>query len=303
MSTSLGIQLLPDIAVFAKVAEAESFSAVARQLGRTPSSVSKQIARLENALGVQLLVRTTRSLRLTDAGQAAYAHGRAMLSASQEVVALSDRFVKAPQGKISLSVPRAFAVKVVQPIAIDFLKCYPLVDLQLIVTDRVIDPFQEDVDLTIRITDTPPEGLTGRPLTPVRQVVCASPAYFQEYGRPDHPSELAGHRCVFLGEAPDDNVWHFHRDAEKVSVKVAGRYVCNHSPMRLDAAKAGLGIACMLDFMVGDTLSSGALEAIFTDWELRTPWQGAAWLLYPGTRYLSARHRLFVDFLVSRVCG
>jgi len=150
------------MAIFAKVAQAGSFSDVARMLGQTPSSVSRQITWLENALGVQLMVRSTRKLRLTEAGREAYAHALNLLAASQEVMELGNRFVAAPQGKVCLSAPRAFGRMVLQPLMIEFLGRYPEVEVQLRVTYRLVDPFEEPADLVIRVTDQPPGGPASR---------------------------------------------------------------------------------------------------------------------------------------------
>ncbi|SMC22684.1 transcriptional regulator, LysR family [Andreprevotia lacus DSM 23236] len=293
--------LLAEMVVFARVAELGGFSAAARQLGQTPSAVSRQVARLEKALGVQLMVRTTRQLRMTEAGRTAYAHCLTLMTAGQEVMSVSHRFATVPQGKISMSTPKAFGRIVLQPLLMDFMRRYPEIDVQLLVTDRLVDPYVEDVDLIIRVTDQPPQGMVGRSLAPVKQVLCASPTYLDRHGRPAHPDELANHSCLYLGERADDKQWVFVKGEERRTVKVNGRFGCNHSEMRLAAALKGLGIACLPDFTPRELLGPDQLETVLPDWSLLSSWQGAAWLLYPSNRYLAARHRALVEFLVGEL--
>ncbi|MGL4994824.1 MAG: LysR family transcriptional regulator, partial [Deefgea sp.] len=173
--------LLPDLAVLVKVVESGSFSAAARALNCTPSSVSRQISRLEAALKVQLFVRTTRTLRLSEAGQSIAQHAADMLAAARAAAAVSD-VRAAPQGWVRLSAPKAFSKQVIQPLLGAFLRQYPAVNVQLIVTDRLTDLLQEDIDLAIRITDQPPEGLIAKALMPIEQVLVASNGYLQQRG-------------------------------------------------------------------------------------------------------------------------
>ena len=159
------------MAAFARVVDAGSFSGAARQLGLTPSAVSRQVARLEGVLRVRLLERTTRKLRLTEAGSAAFTRCQALVAAAREVMALSDSQSATPRGLVRVSMPKAFGRQVVHPLMPSFLARYPEVDVQLIITDRTVDLFEESVDLAIRITDAPPPGLAGRPLTTIRHQV------------------------------------------------------------------------------------------------------------------------------------
>jgi DNA-binding transcriptional LysR family regulator len=310
---------LADMAVFARVVEAGSFSGAARALGTTPSAVSKQVARLEALLRVRLLERTTRKLRLTEAGHAAYTRCQALDSAAREVLQLADQHTHTPQGLVRMSVPKAYGRQRIHPLVAPFLAAHPQVDVQLVVTDRVVDLFAEDVDLAIRITDTPPPGLAGRPLEAVEHIVCASPAYLARRGTPQHPGELTGHDCIYLGEDPSDRRWRFTQrggqapgagaagptdrgqDGEQATVAVHGRYVVNHSEMRREAAMAGLGIASLPGFAAQAALASGALVRVLTAWRHDTAYSGIAWLLYPPNRFLPSRVRAWVDYLASAI--
>jgi DNA-binding transcriptional LysR family regulator len=293
------LENLTDMAVFARVVDAGSFSAAARQLGLTPSAVSRQVARLEAALHVRLLERSTRKLRLTEAGSAAYSRCQTLVAAAREVMALSDTQSATPRGLVRISMPKAIGRQVIHPLMPAFLARYPEVDVQLIITDRVVDLFEEAVDLAIRPTDAPPPGLAGRPLMQVHHRVCASPSYLRAHGTPLHPSELAQHSCLYLGEDERDRDWRFRKDGDEVTVRVSGRYVANHSEVRLDGALQHLGLASLPDFTARQALASGQLVTVLSDWTHVTDYAGTAWLLYPPNRYLPAKLRVWIDFVVA----
>lgn len=299
MSINSPLENLPDMVVFARVVDAGSFSGAARQLGLTPSAVSRQVARLEGVLRVRLLERTTRKLRLTEAGSAAFTRCQALVAAAREVMALSDSQSATPRGLVRVSMPKAFGRQVVHPLMPAFLARYPEVDVQLIITDRTVDLFEESVDLAIRITDAPPPGLAGRPLTTIRHLVCASSQYLAAHGTPAHPRDLAQHSCLYLGEDERDRHWRFQRGAEEATVRVSGRYVANHSEVRLDGARQHLGIASLPEFTAREALAKADLVTVLDDWEHKTDYAGTAWLLYPPNRFLAAKLRAWIDFLVA----
>jgi DNA-binding transcriptional LysR family regulator len=299
VSINSPLENLPDMVVFARVVDAGSFSGAARQLGLTPSAVSRQVARLEGVLRVRLLERTTRKLRLTEAGSAAFTRCQALVAAAREVMALSDSQSATPRGLVRVSMPKAFGRQVVHPLMPAFLARYPEVDVQLIITDRTVDLFEESVDLAIRITDAPPPGLAGRPLTTIRHLVCASSQYLAAHGTPAHPRDLAQHSCLYLGEDERDRHWRFQRGAEEATVRVSGRYVANHSEVRLDGARQHLGIASLPEFTAREALAKADLVTVLDDWEHKTDYAGTAWLLYPPNRFLAAKLRAWIDFLVA----
>ncbi|MBT3066402.1 LysR family transcriptional regulator [Rhodoferax sp. U11-2br] len=293
------LENLTDMAVFACVVDAGSFSAAARLLGVTPSAVSRQVARLEAALHVRLLERSTRKLRLTEAGSAAYSRCQTLVAAAREVMALCDTQSATPRGLVRISMPKAFGRQVIHPLMPAFLARYPEVDVQLIITDRVVDLFEETVDLAIRLTDAPPPGLAGRPLMPVLHRVCASPNYLRTHGTPVHPRDLTQHSCQYLGEDERDRHWRFRQGGDEVTVRVSGRYVANHSEVRLDGALQHLGLASLPDFTTRQALASGQLVSVLDDWTHVTDYAGTAWLLYPPNRYLAPKLRVWIDFVVA----
>ena len=299
MSINQPLDTLPDMAVFARVVEAGSFSAAARQLGLTPSAVSRQVARLEAALRVRLLERTTRKLRLTDAGAAVHSRCQTLVAAAREVWALSDTHTAQPTGLVRMSMPKAVGRQLVHPLVLSFLAKYPQVDVQLVITDRTVDLLEEPIDLALRVTDSPPPGLAGRPLATLEHCICASPQYLAEHGSPQHPRDLEQHACIYLGEDERDRHWRFERGAEQATVAVRGRYVANHSEVRLEAALNHLGIASLPGFTARAALERRDLVSVLPDWQHKTAYAGTAWLLYPSHRFLPAKLRVWIDHLAA----
>jgi DNA-binding transcriptional LysR family regulator len=297
--------LLPDMAVFARVVDAGNFSVAARQLGSTPSTVSRQIKRLEDALATRLLERSTRKVRVTESGAQVARWCRDMIGAASDAVDAAGQLGGRPQGKVSISAPTAFAKTVIHPLVPGFLRAYEEVDLQLLFADHEVDPLADDIDLVIRFTEHPPQGLAGRRLGAVRWMLCASPAYLRERGTPQVPRDLLQHACIYLGETADDNRWRFRHDDNvptTQTVAVKGRYVANHAGARLEAALQHLGIANLPEFSATGALAAGELVQVLPDWTLEArAYIGSIWLLYPPNRFLPPKVRVLIDYLVEHL--
>jgi len=301
MRTNDKAALLPGMAVFVRVVEAGSFSAAARQLGTTASAVSRQVARLEQELSLRLLERTTRRLRLNEAGSEFYTHCRTMLDAADQALAIGERLMTSPRGLVRLSVPKAYGKFVISPLMPGFLRRYPEVDVQLQISDQSPDLIEDGFDLLVKVTDQPPEGLAGKPLGPVRQLLCASPEYLTRYGMPQHPQDLIRHSCLHLGESAGDNRWHFSNDERQEVVTVRGRYICNHSEARLEAALADIGITVLPHFTAAQALAEGRLREVLPQWRYTGSYQGAAWLLWRQNLHLPPKQRALIDYLSETV--
>ncbi len=295
MRTDDFLEVMHELVAFVRVAEAGSFSAAARRHGVTPSAVSRQVARLESAMGVSLLQRTTRQLRLTEAGMAVLERGRVMVAAAQSTMRVAEGHVGRPKGLIRVSAPKAFARHVLQRHLLSFLQHYPDVDVHLLVVDRPVDPLREGVDLVIRLTDDPPQGMVARALMPVRQLVLASPAYLASHEAILAPEDLMSHSCLSIG----DSRWRFVRGDDEVELTVAGRYTLNHSEMRLAAVEAGLGVGCVQDFVARDALAAGRVVRLLPEWAFDTNYQGMAYLLFSASRYTTPKVRALIDHLVG----
>lgn len=299
MGTNSFLKVLPEMVTFLRVAELGSFSAAADLLGMTPSAASRQVKRLEKEIGVQLLQRTTRQLRLTEPGAQAFARCRELVLAAQGTMDIAQQFAKKPAGLVRISAPKAFARRVLHPLVLGFLRLYPEVDVQLIVQDRDIDPIREGVDLVVRLTAQPPEGLVARQWMAVERILCATPAYLSRHGAIAHPQDLLKHSCLSLGEHERDNHWRLRQGNEETQVVVRGRYVSNHSEVRLEAVLADLGIACVPDFIARQALDEGRVVRVLQDWAFQGNYQGHAYILYPPNRFTAPKCRVLVDYLLS----
>jgi DNA-binding transcriptional LysR family regulator len=297
--TNEWVGVLQELVTFVQVVESGGFSATARRLGQTPSAVSRQVARLERTLGVQLLHRSTRLVQPTEAGLEVFAQGRQVVAAAQAALEVAEGHQRLPQGLVRISAPKAFARHVLHPHLLAFMAQHPAVDVHLVVTDRDVDPVREGVDLAVRLTEQPPLHLVARPLMPVRQILVASPAYLAPRPAIAAPHDLLLHDCLALGELERDNRWHLQRGADHVELSVKGRYTTNHSELRLDAACTGLGVACVPDFLARPAVLAGTVVPVLPDWKVQANYQGLAYLLFAPTRHKVPRVRVLIDHLLQ----
>lgn len=301
MRTDDFLEVIHELVAFVRVVEAGSFSAAARRHGLTPSAVSRQVARLERSMGVALLHRTTRQLGLTEAGLEVLERGRELVAVAEATLRVAEGHVGRPKGLLRISAPKAFARHVLHRPLLAFLQKYPEVALHLLVLDRPVDPLREGIDLVIRMTDDPPQGMVARALMPVQQWVLASPAYLATHEPIRSPEDLTAHSCLAIGEQERDSRWRFVREGEAVDVLVGGRYTLNHSEMRLEAVEAGLGVGCVPDFVARDALAAGRVQRLLSDWAFDTNYQGMVQLLFSASRYTTPKMRALIDHLIAEL--
>ena len=299
MSINLPLPLLGEMATFVKVVETGSFSEAARQMGASPSSVSRSISRLEKALATRLLQRTTRKLRLSEGGEEVFKRCQEMVNAARSVMEISGQFTHEAEGLVRVSVPKAVGRFVIHPHMPEFLRRYPKVDVQLILEDRPVDLIDDNLDLILRISDSPPPGLVGRPLFPIEHLLCATPQYLAEHGTPEHPHDLLEHSCIYLGETPADARWKFRQAGKTVTVGVRGRYAANHTGVRMDAVLQHVGIGSLPYFTARPALEAGTVVQVLAQWDFIASYHGEVWLLHSPTRYLPPKLRVFIDYLVE----
>jgi DNA-binding transcriptional LysR family regulator len=301
MSTNKSIEFLQEMAIFVKVVETGSFSETARQLGYTPSAISRSISRLEKALGTQLIQRTTRKLALSESGKQVHVYCLEMLNAAQTVIESSGHFSEKPEGVVRISVPKAVGHYLIHPYIPEFLERYPEVDVQMLLEDRHIDFIDDQIDLAIRITNEPSLGLKGRKLFDIEHILVATPEYLEKVSNPKHPRDLKAHQCIYLGEQPSDSKWKFQKGRVTTTVHVKGRYSANHTGIRLDAALQYMGIASLPYFVACNALKTGKLVQVLPEWYFKTYYSGGAWLLYPATRYLPSKIQVFIQYLAEKL--
>jgi DNA-binding transcriptional LysR family regulator len=291
---------LPDfeaLAIFAKVVELRSFAAASAELALSRATVSKAISRLEDRLGARLFNRTSRRLALTDAGQRLSERAARLLADGEaaENEALSQSV--APRGLVRLAVPMTFGVKAVAPILPEFLEQYPDVSVDLHLSDAMVDLIGEGFDAGLRIARLPDSSLIARRLCAMPRYTVAAPSYLKRHGRPTHPMHLAEHRCLAYTYLSTPNVWHYTNAAgEQASVRPAGQLRVNNGEALIPALVAGLGIADLPDFIVGDAIASGQVEIILKGWKQA---EGAVHLVMPPGGPRPMRVEVLSDFLAK----
>jgi len=287
---------LDDMAIFAAVVDANGFSAAAQALEISTPVVSKRVSALEARLGARLLNRTTRRLSLTEAGSVFYRHCSRVVAEAQEAEAAVTYLNEVPRGLLRVTAPITVGSQQLTHALVGFMARYPEVQVELDVSDRPVDLAQEGYDVAVRVTKNPPPLLAARLLTQTRRVVCASPEYWRQNGRPQVPGDLAGHDCIVYPPNPDYSLWRFEGPEGAESVSVQGRLKANNTTAMVEAAKGGLGVIMLTSFLVDRALAAGRLEQVLQGY--RAPSAGI-YALYLPNRYLSTKARAFIDYLVE----
>src|ERR1700710_2182343 len=293
---------LPDfegLAIFAKVVELRSFAAAAAELALYNATVSKAVTRLEARLGARLFNRTSRRLALTDAGQKLSARGARLLAGGEALENEARAQAVAPRGLVRLAVPMTFGVRAVAPILPEFLAAYPDVAIDLHLGDAMVDLIGEGFDAGLRIASLPDSSLIARRLSAMPRYTVASPAYLKRHGRPTHPMHLAQHKCLGYAYLSTAGVWHYTNAAgEQASVRPAGPLRVNNGEALMPALLAGLGIADLPEFIVGDAIASGKVEVILKGWKQV---EGAVHLVTPPGGPRPARVEVLAEFLAKQL--
>lgn len=293
-------ETLSDIAVFVSVVKHGSFTAAADQLETSKSQVSKCINRLEAALGARLLHRTTRRLRLTEAGAALYESSASALSAIEDAQLAVSNLQGAPRGVLKVSASITFGVLQLLPVVREVSEHYPELGIELVLEDRHVDLVREGIDLAVRITGDPPDSaMIYRKLAANRQVVCAAPAYLAKHGTPRTLQDLAAHDCIAHTQRATPRTWTFATpDGGQASVQINGRLAISTALGVRQAALDGLGIAELNSYIVGEAIQSGRLVRVLEDY---TPKELSIYAVYPQRRYLAPKVRVFIDAMLKRM--
>lgn len=285
------------ISVFLWVVEAKSFVRAADRLKLTASAVSKSISALEDELGVQLLTRSTRSLRLTEDGAIFYKRCRKLLTEYEEIEANLCLTNAIPRGQLRVDMPAIVARSLIFPALPDFWRRYPEVQIELGANDRPIDLIQEGYDAVIRWGELKDSRLIARYLGHVQWVTCASPNYIAKYGIPTTPQDLSQHNInYFFTPSGQRFEWQFQKNQTQQTVSVNGNLLTNNPDILLEAALSGMGVYQTASFAVYPYLQSRQLQVILSDYQTKGP---AIWLVYPQERHLSAKVRVFAEFVVE----
>jgi LysR family transcriptional regulator for bpeEF and oprC len=294
------IDNLGDLGAFVRLADSGSFKATAQQLDISSPAVSKAIARLERNLGVKLFHRTTRSVSLTNDGQAFLERCRRILDDIQEAEEVVTSRRLALRGRLRVQMPLAFGRLVVLPAMSGFLEKHPDLTMDVDLSDRVVDFADEGLDLAVRIGEIPDSRVIARKIYDIRFVTCASPEYLAKHGTPRKPEDLEHHHCLayWMPQLGRHRDWPFAHQGVRFSMQLAGRLNVNNSEALVDAAVKGEGIVSVATFLAADAVKAGKLKVVMPDFVTLGPTVSAVYL---PNRHLAARVRAFLDFLATVV--
>jgi len=285
------------IKTFIALVESRSLSKAAGKMDIAVSAVSRRLKELESNLGVQLIQRTTRKMHLTEAGDKFYQRCGRLLDELEEAKQEASNFAATLAGTLKIAAPVSFGVAHLSPAIAAFMHLHPQIKIDLDMSDRRVDLVEQGLDLAIRIGTLEDSSLMARKLVSVRHVVCASADFFSRYGRPQTPQDLSDMPALCYGNLDQPDTW-YYRDKEnlRAKVKVPLRMRANNGDALVEAAVAGLGILCEPSFIVHGAVERGVLIPVLTDYQ----WYAMnIYAVYPQTRYVPARVRVFIDFLVS----
>ncbi|MBY6210181.1 LysR family transcriptional regulator [Microbulbifer agarilyticus] len=283
---------LDGLAEFLAVAETRGFSSAARQLGVSTSHVSRRVKALETRLGVSLVARSTRIVRLTEAGQQYYNECRDLMNGLEAVEEQIGRERGALEGRLRVSAAGEFAERYVAPALMRFSLAHPALQIEIDFNSRLVNFVEEGFDLAVRYGDMQDSQLIARPLV-ARALVCmASPEYLAAHGTPQRPQDLTYHHCIIA----NSDRWRFREGAEDTEVRVSGRWRSNSGRSVVVACQAGLGIAYLPGSSFGDAAHDGTLKPVLEGYWAQGP---NTWLVYRDHRHLSVRVRAAIDFLLE----
>ena len=281
--------------VFVQVVDSGGFAPAAKLLHMSPPSVTRAVAGLEDLIGTRLLVRTTRSLKLTAAGEGYVADCRRILSEVAEAEANAAGSFTQPAGLLTVTAPALFGRIHVLPVILDFLDRYPAMQVKTVFVDRVTNLVEEGLDVAIRIATLPASGLIARRIGSIRQVLCGSPDYFSRHGEPEKPEDLASHAIIGRDGLFGHSEWLFGKDSG-MRVPVRSRLICNTNDAAIAAAVAGFGLSRFQSYQVAPEIEAGRLRIVLAQYE-REP--VPIHIVHAEGRMVSARVRAFVDFAVE----
>ncbi|WP_315140295.1 LysR family transcriptional regulator [Achromobacter marplatensis] len=285
-----------EMTVFLAVAEARSFAAAARRLEMSAPTVTRSVAALEHRLGVLLLVRTTRSLRLTEAGERYAADCRRILDDVEQADDAAAGVMGAPRGALSITAPAFFGELHVMPAVLGYLRAHREVSVRTLLVDRVVNLLDEGVDVAVRIGALPDSTLTAVPVGQVRRVVCAAPAFLQKHGEPKDLDALPRFCTITAAMEGRGTQWRFQQDGQARRLSVDSQLTVTSFQAAVLAACEGWGLTQVVSYQVARHLASGALQVVLRDFELPPM---PVHVVYPEGRKSSAKVRSFVDFCVD----
>lgn len=287
---------LQSMSIFVAVVDCGGFARAARQLDLSPPAVTRAVAELEDRLGLRLLTRTTRVVRVTDAGARFADDCRRILADVDEAETAATGTHSAPRGTLTLTAPVLFGRLYVTPMLVRYLQQFPEVDAQCLFVDRVVNVVEEGIDVAVRIGELPDSSLQATRVGRVRRVLVAAPAYLQARGVPMRPADLAGHTLISAGGVTPQAEWRFTEAGRTVTQRLQPRMRTTTNDAAIAAAVAGLGIACLLSYQVAPQQQGGALQTVLEAFE---PAPVPVHVVHHEGRRTTRKVRAFIDLAVD----
>lgn len=287
---------LQAMTTFVTVVETEGFASAARKLNVSPSVVSRMVTELEERLGARLLTRTTRIVRLTDAGATYFEDCRRILGEIDAAELTATGMHAAPRGQLTVTAPMLFGKMHLMPVVLDYLTRYPEVNVNCWFLDRVVNMVDEGADVAVRIGELPGSSLQAIAVGGVRRVLCAAPAYLDRYGVPERPEDLAGHTTIQASGVSPAPEWRFTADQQSLVVPIQPRMITTTNDSAIAAAVAGLGVTRLLSYQVARELEAGALKIVLADYE---PAALPVHVVHREGRHANQKVRSFLDLAIE----
>jgi len=289
--------------LFMEVMRRRSFTDVANSHGVAPSSVSRTVANLEKELGFRLFQRSTRKLEPTEAGIVYYERISPLVdeleSAKQIAIDINDE----PKGTLRVSAPIVFGQRYIVPLLAELMEKYPLLSIELQLTDAFQDLIEERIDVAVRLGKLEDSSCIARRVKPMAFFICASPGYIKQYGKPDTPQLIQNHHCLLFPRTGYNLNWLFKsRDQSPVEIPISGHYLITNSEAIRQCAVNGMGLALLPDWLINDDIQSGTLVRLFDQYDVTaTDYESAIWLLHPSREYMPLKTRLFLDDIYQHI--
>lgn len=286
------------MSVYVAVVETEGFAGGARKLHMSPPAVTRAVAALEEHLGAKLLNRTTRYVRMTEAGQKYYEDAKRIIALADEADDAALGINAEPRGQLTVTASVLFGRLYVMPGIVEYLRRYPAVELNALFVDRVVNMLEEGVDVAIRIGDLPDSSYRALRIGVVRRVLCASPDYLEKHGIPQIPEDLPNHNTILARGLNPTNEMRFVRDGKPLTVKLQPMLSISDNDSTASAAIAGLGITRLLNYQIAESLQTGKLKIVLSEFESSSV---PVHILHREGRHSSAKIRSFVDLMAERL--
>lgn len=287
-----------ELVFFQEIVKRGSLSAAARELGLTPASISKRLAKLEETVGVPLVLRTTRRLSLTDEGEVFHANAARILTELEDMERLVSQNRAAPKGLLRINAPLGFGRTYIAPLVSRFVEIYPQVEVQLQLTDHPLNLIDDTFEVGIRFGEIPDSRLVARRIAANRRLLCAAPSYLKKRGAPKVPHDLIHHNCIVLRQNDAAyGSWRFMKGKQTETIKVRGTLSSNDGEVCLNWVLDGHGLMLRAEWDIAKYVRSGRLKVVLGDYS--TP-EADIYAVYSERQARSPRVRAFIEFLVSR---